>query len=57
MVNSQELFADAKGAASAILGGLKPIYMFTYGHNYGEIGPGSTYEVDKNLIRHLHGEI
>lgn len=57
MVNSQELFEGAKGAASAILGSLKPIYMFTYGHNYGEIGPGSTYEVDKNLIRHLHGEI
>ena len=58
MINSEELL-DGAGTAGAILSGAllnKPIFLFTYGHN-GDLGPDSTYEVNNDLIRHLHGEI
>ncbi|MBR2955578.1 MAG: Ig-like domain-containing protein [Clostridia bacterium] len=57
-INTSELLPTAGkwGAAlNAAIGG-KPIYLFTYGQN-GDLTPGSDYEVNNRLIRHLHGEI
>ncbi len=58
MIDTSEILPEA-GNAGAILNGAlggKSIYLFTYGQN-GNITPGSTYEVNNRLIRHLHGEI
>ena len=58
MLDTSEILPEA-GNAGAILNGAlggKSIFLFTYGQN-GNITPGSTYEVNNRLIRHLHGEI
>ena len=58
MIDTSEILPEA-GNAGAILNGAlggKSIYLFTYGQK-GNITPGSTYEVNNRLIRHLHGEI
>ena len=58
MIDTSEILPEA-GSAGAILNGAlggKSIFVFTYGQN-GNITPGSTYEVNNRLIRHLHGEI
>lgn len=58
VIDTSEILPEA-GNAGAILNGAlggKSIYLFTYGQN-GNITPGSTYEVNNRLIRHLHGEI
>ena len=58
MIDTSEILPEA-GSAGAILNGAlggKSIYLFTYGQK-GNITPGSTYEVNNRLIRHLHGEI
>ena len=58
MIDTSEILPEA-GSAGAILNGAlggKSIFLFTYGQN-GNITPGSTYEVNNRLIRHLHGEI
>ena len=58
MIDTSEILPEA-GNAGAILNGAlggKSIFLFTYGQN-GNITPGSTYEVNNRLIRHLHGEI
>ena len=58
VIDTSEILPEA-GPAGAILNGAldgKSIFLFTYGQN-GNITPGSTYEVNNRLIRHLHGEI
>ena len=58
MIDTSEILPEA-GTSGAILNGAlsgKSIFLFTYGQN-GNITPGSTYEVNNRLIRHLHGEI
>ena len=58
VIDTSELLPSAGtwGAAlNAAIDG-KPIYLFTYGQN-GNLTPGSTYEVNNRLIRHLHGEV
>ncbi len=57
MLDTRNLLENA-GTAGTILNAAlmgQPIYLFTYGQN-GDITPGSTYEVNNRLIRHLHGE-
>jgi hypothetical protein len=58
MVDSNELFKDAGTSGAILLGALKekPFYLYTYGQN-GNLTPGTTYQVNNRLIRHLHGEI
>ena len=58
-ITTTEILGEDKGFYAGLLNGVlkgKPIYLFTYGQN-GNLTPGSTYEVNKRLIRHLHGEI
>ena len=58
-ITTTEILGEDKGIYAGLLNGVlkgKPIYLFTYGQN-GNLTPGSTYEVNKRLIRHLHGEI
>ncbi len=57
-INTNDILPSAGTAGGILQGALKgqPIYLFTYGQN-GDITPGSTYEVNNRLIRHLHGEI
>ncbi len=58
MVDSNELFKDAGTSGAILLGALKekPFYLYTYGQN-GNLTPGTTYQVNNRLIRHLHGEV
>ena len=57
-VPTSEIFTS-NGTATAMLNGVlngHDILLYTYGQN-GNLTPGTTYEVNNRLIRHLHGEI
>ena len=49
----------SNGTSTAMINGVlngHDILLFTYGQN-GNLTPGTTYQVNNRLIRHLHGEI
>lgn len=58
VINTSELLPSAGMWGEALYEAVnrKPIYLFTYAQN-GNLTPGSTYEVNNRLIRHLHGEV
>jgi uncharacterized protein YjdB len=58
VINTSELLPSAGMWGEALNSAIneKPIYLFTYAQN-GNLTPGSTYEVNNRLIRHLHGEV
>ena len=58
-VSTLEIFENENGFYAGLLKGIlngRPVYLYTYGQN-GNLTPGTTYEVNNRLIRHLHGEI
>ena len=50
---------NENGFWSSVLKGIlngREVFLGTYGQN-GTLTPGTTYEVNNRLIRHLHGEV
>ena len=58
-ISTNDILSEEDGFYAGMLKGVlkdNPVYLYTYGRN-GNLTPGTTYEVNNRLIRHLHGEI
>ena len=59
LVSTDEVLENENGFWSSVLKGIlngREVFLGTYGQN-GTLTPGTTYEVNNRLIRHLHGEV
>ena len=57
-ISTKDIF-NSNGTYTAMLNGVlegNEIFLYSYGQN-GNLTPGTTYQINNRLIRHLHGEI